>query len=89
MFGDVRGLQQRHYPYDILYLVEKIKGFPLDHFEILQNIKNSGEGFYDPPPCTTGGGTTLRVRPKVKGSRSRSRVLGLNFIGTSTANVLV
>ena len=37
--GDVTGLQQRHYPQNIPHLVEEIKG------EILQHIKNSGEGF--------------------------------------------
>ena len=58
--GDVTGLQQRYHPLNIPHLVEKIKGFPLkakSRFEILQHIKNSGEGFHQPapPPPTTVG----------------------------------
>ena len=57
--GDVTGLQQRHHPQNIPHLVKKIKGFPLEvnRFEILQHIKNSGEGFHSPLllPCTTVG----------------------------------
>ena len=35
--GDVRGLQQRHYPHNIAHLVKKIKGFPLK-VKSFQNI---------------------------------------------------
>ena len=69
--GDVTGLQQRYHPLNIPHLVEKIKGFPLkakSRFEILQHIKNSGEGFHQPapPPPYHGGNMDLRVRSRVK-----------------------
>ena len=45
MFGDVTDLQQRHHPKNIPHFVEKMKGFPLNRFEILQHIKDSrGKG---------------------------------------------
>ena len=71
IFGDVTGLQQRHHPKNIPYIVEKIESFPLkaNRFEILQHTKNSGEGFLQPPPpLYHGGGMNLRVRLRVKGA---------------------
>ena len=53
--------------YAVPHLVEK--GFLLkaNRSEILQQIKNSREGFHHlPPPFVPGGGMNLRVRPRVK-----------------------
>ena len=49
--GDVTGLHQRHHPQSIPHPDEEIKGKIVSkHCNIL---KNSGEGFYQPPlPCT-------------------------------------
>ena len=53
------------------HLVEKIKGFPLrvKSFEILQHIKNSREGFHQPPSLPLlyqGEGMALPASPRVK-----------------------
>ena len=45
-----------------LILLRRSKAFHF-RFEILQHIKNSGEGFHH--PLYHGGGTTLPVRPRV------------------------
>ena len=50
MFGVVTGLQQRQNRQN--------------RFEILERIKNSGDGFHQ-PPCTTMG-VWLHARPRVK-----------------------
>ena len=49
--GHVTGLQQRHHPKNIPYIVEKIESFPLNanRFEILQHTKNCGEEFLQTP----------------------------------------
>ena len=65
--GDVKGLHQRHQPWNTPHL-KKSKGFPLKikSFQVLQHIKNSGEGSIQPPLLFHGGGMNLRVCPRVK-----------------------
>ena len=59
MFGDVTDLQQRHHPYNIPHLVEKIKGFPLKakSFRNMATYQNPRGDPSTPlsPPCTTVG----------------------------------
>ena len=57
-----------------LFLLRRSKAFHWrqNRFEILQHIKNAGEGFYQPPlPLYHGGGMNLRVRPRVKRAANR------------------
>ena len=66
--GDVTGLQQRHHPLKInLILLSRSKAFHCrkNRFEILQIIKNSGEGSIRPSPLYHVWGMNLRVRPRV------------------------
>ena len=73
MFGDVTDLQQRHHPWNIRHLVEKIKGFPLKaksfrNTATYQKTQGGGEGGVHqrpPPACTTLGiGVCVYVRTK-------------------------
>ena len=70
MFGDVTDLQQRHHPYNIPHLVEKIKGFPLKakSFRNMATYQKPKGGSINPslPTLYHCGGMTLRVRPRVK-----------------------
>ena len=69
MFGDVTGLQQRHHQWNIPYLVDKIKGFPLKtkSFRITATYqKLEGWVLSIPPPPGIRMGVWLRVRPTVK-----------------------
>ena len=54
MFGDVIDLQQRHHPWNIPHLVEKIKGSQLKaksfrNTATYKKLKGGG-GVYQPPP---------------------------------------
>ena len=73
MFGDVTDLQQRHHPYNIPHLVEKIKGFPLKakSFRSIATYQKPNGGSSINPPLYHGGGMTLRVRPRVKRLRQK------------------
>ena len=53
--GNVTGPQQRHHPYNMPPLVEKINGFPLKvksfrNTATLQKLKEGGGGGPPPPP---------------------------------------
>ena len=57
-----------------LILLRRSKAFHwrLNRFEILQHIKNTGEGFHQPSlPLYHGGGVNLRVHPRVKRAANR------------------
>ena len=69
--GDVTGPQHTATTHKIyLILLRRSKAFQnRNRFEILQHIKNSGEGSihpHPPPHLVPGGGMNLRVRPRVK-----------------------
>ena len=72
MFGDVTDLQQRHHPWNIRHLVEKIKGFPLKaksfrNTATYQKTQGGGGGrvgsINAPPRLYHVGDRSLRVRP--------------------------
>ena len=68
MLGDLTDLQQRHHPYNIPCLLEKVKGFPLvaKSFRNTATYKKLKGGSINPPhPLYHGGGKTLRVCPRV------------------------
>ena len=69
MFGDVKGLQQRHQQWNIPHSVEEMKGFSLKA-KSFQNTwtcqKLNGGVPSTAPPMYNGKGITLRVRPRVK-----------------------
>ena len=52
MLGDLTDLQQRHHPYNIPCLLEKVKGFPLvaKSFRNTATYKKLKEGSINPPP---------------------------------------
>ena len=69
--GDVTGLPQCHYPYNIPHLVKKIKGFPLKvksfrNTATYQKLRGGVPSTPQPPFLYHGGGMTLRVRQRVK-----------------------
>ena len=67
MFGDFTDLQ-RHHPYNIPHLVEKIKGFPLKakSFRNIANYQKPKGGSINPSLPTLYHGGGMRVRPRVK-----------------------
>ena len=67
MFGDVTDLQQRHHPWNIPLLVDKIKGFLLKAKPFRNTAtyqKPNGGGAID-PHFYHSGDMTLRVGPRV------------------------
>ena len=69
MLNDLTDLQQRHHPYNIPCLLEKVKGFPLvaKSFRNTATYKKLKGGSIKPPtPCTTVG---VRLCVYVRGFR--------------------
>ena len=71
IIGDVKGLQQRHHPWNIPNLDKNIKGFQLRvksfrNTATCQKLRGGVPFIPPPPPLQNGGAMNLHVRPRFK-----------------------